>query len=127
MRIAAAAIAILSASSAFADCSQDLNNLKQAVVSAETGASTNQSGMPATKHQEQVLRGNQQDSGITGSTSQGVQAVSPHQQQVTGQATGQNADQVSRMMRDATKMAQAGDEQGCTMKVAEIKRMIGAK
>jgi hypothetical protein len=126
---AAAAIAVLAGSPAFANCTQDLTRLQQAVVSAETGASTNKTGMPATKHQEQVLAGNQQDSGTetTASTSKGVQAVSPHQQQVTGQATGHDADQVSRMMTEAKNMAKAGDEEGCMMKVSEIKKMIGVK
>src|SRR5262245_7361701 len=56
IRIATAtAIVLAFAAPAFADCKQELAALDQPVVSAETGAATNKSGMPATEHQEQVL------------------------------------------------------------------------
>ena len=54
------AVILLIAGPAFADCSQEIESLKEAVTEAETGASTTETGMPATKHQEQVLAGDQQ-------------------------------------------------------------------
>src|SRR5215211_5166957 len=133
IRLAAiTAVALLLATPAFADCNQELAKLEQAAVSAETGASTSKSGMPVTKHQEQLLPGNQQDnqttgSTTTGSTSAGVKAISPHQEQVTGQQTGNGAEQVSRTMTEARQMAKAGNEQGCMNKVSELKNLMGAK
>ena len=118
------AAAYLVASPALADCKQDLAMLDQPAVSAETGASTDGSGMPATKHQEQVMPGNQATSGeTTGSTSNKVEAMSPHQEQVTGVATGH--DQIAQMMTDARKLADAGDETGCMRKVTELKGLLG--
>jgi hypothetical protein len=100
--------------------------LEQPAVSAETGATTGKSGMPATKHQEEVMPGNQGTSGeTTGSTSNKVEAISPHQQQVTGEATGHDADQVAKMTTEARQMADAGDEAGCMKKVTELKDMLG--
>ena len=118
------AIAFLVASPALADCKQDLAMLEQPAVSAETGASTDKSGMPVTEHQEQVMPGNQTTSGeTTGSTSNKVEAISPHQEQVTGLATGQ--DQIAQMMTEARKLADAGDEAGCLRKVTELKGLLG--
>ncbi|WP_287238790.1 hypothetical protein [Mesorhizobium sp.] len=102
--------------------------LEQKVVSAETGASTSKSGAPVTKHQEELLPGKQQGGApeITGSTAGKVEATSPHQEQVTGKTRTQSADP-SQMMADARKMSEAGDEQGCMKKVAELKEILGAK
>jgi hypothetical protein len=123
---AAAAFSLVIASPAFADCAQDLDMLKQSVVSAETGASTDKSGMPVTKHQEEVLPGKQSSSGeTTGATSKQIQAISPHQQEVTGGATGHGADQIAQMMTEAGKLAKAGDEAGCMRKLSEMKKLLG--
>ncbi|RWM84858.1 MAG: hypothetical protein EOR84_32555 [Mesorhizobium sp.] len=129
IRIAlASALALVLASPAFADCSQELEVLEQKVVSAETGASTSKSGAPVTKHQEELLPGKQQGGApeITGSTAGKVEPTSPHQEQVTGKTRTQSADP-SQMMADARKMSEAGDEQGCMKKVAELKEILGAK
>lgn len=82
----AAAGTLLFAAPAVAHCQQELSDLEQPAVSAETGAATDNSGMPATKHQEEVLSGKQQQSGTetTGTTTGTVEAISPHQKQVTG-------------------------------------------
>ena len=130
MRLAATtAFALLLAGPAFADCNAELKNLDQAAVSAETGASTNQAGVPMTKHQKEVLGSKKQasDPATTGSTSSGVKTITPHQEEVTKQSAGAEADQLSRMMMDARKMADAGDEQGCMNKVTDLKKMMGAK
>ena len=100
--------------------------LEQPAVSAETGAITDKSGMPVTQHQEKVMPGKQTTSGeTTGSTSNKVEAISPHQEQVTGGAAGGSADQVAQMMTEARQLADAGDEAGCMSKVTELKGLLG--
>src|SRR5262245_2277950 len=107
-----AAFFVLVTAPALADCGQELSKLEAAVTMAETGAASNQSGMPATKHQEQVLSGNKAavDTETTGSTGETVKAISPHQQQVMGKGTGGDADQASQMMKEASDMSKAGNE-----------------
>ncbi|PSH59052.1 hypothetical protein CU102_27775 [Phyllobacterium brassicacearum] len=124
-----AAATLCFAAPAVADCQEELNNLKQATVSAETGAATDNSGMPATKHQEEVLSGKQQGSGteVTGSTTGTVEAISPHQKQVTDQPSGSQTEKIGQLMAEAGKMANAGDEQGCMNKVSELKNLMGIK
>jgi hypothetical protein len=129
LRIAtASALALAFASPALADCKQELAMLEQKVVAKETGAATGKSGMPATKHQEEVMPGKQQggDPEITGSTAGKVDATSPHQEQVTGERSAQSAEDASQLMAEARKMSEAGDEQGCLKKLAELKDMLGA-
>ena len=125
----ATAIALTFAFPAFADCSTELKMLEQKVVSAETGASTSQSGMPATEHQEQVLPGKQDgtDPGTTASTGGAVKPTSPHQEQVTGKRAEDSAGHASQLLADARKLSESGDEQGCMQKAAELKQMLGAK
>ncbi len=118
--------ALMLAFPALADCKQELANLAPNVTSAETGASPDPSGMPVTKHQEETMAGKQIDKETTGSTGT-VQPTSPHQEQVTGKKTAQSATHPSQVMAEATKMAQAGDEQGCMGKLAELKGMLGVK
>lgn len=81
--------------------------------------------MPATQHQEEVLSGKHQ-SGSTGSTSGEVEAISPHQKQVTGQATEKNGD-IGQILADARKLADSGDEEGCMRKLGELKDAMGMK
>jgi hypothetical protein len=124
----ASALALAFASPAFADCNQELAMLEQKVVSMETGAATGKSGIPATKHQEEVMPGKQQggDPEITGSTAGKVESTSPHQEQVTGKRSAQSAENASQLMAEARKRSEAGDEQGCLKKLAELKDMLGA-
>ena len=72
------AFAAIVVTPAFADCRAELTKLEQAVVTAETGAATNQSGMPVTKHQEQLLKGDQ--GGASAETTGSVDSSSPHQE-----------------------------------------------
>lgn len=126
------ALSLAMAVPAFADCREELTKLEQPAVTAETGAATNKSGMPVTKHQEEVLPGDQGTSGeTTGSTTTGptagkVEGVSPHQKEVTGGAADQPSDQVAKLMTEARGMADAGDESGCMQKVTELKELMGA-
>lgn len=126
---ALAAATLWFAAPAVADCKEELNKLKQPAVNAETGAATDKSGMPATKHQEQVLSGEQQKNGTetTGSTTGAVEAISPHQKQVTGQPSDQPADKIGELMAAARKMVDSGDEQGCLKNVSELKDLMGVK
>jgi len=123
-----AAFTLIFAGPAIADCNQELKALEQNVVAAGTGASTSETGMPGTKHQKEVL-GKQKsgESETTGSTAQAVTSASPHQEQVTG-LKGAGTDQhASQLMAEARKLAQAGNEQACMDKVAQIKDMLGMK
>jgi hypothetical protein len=122
------AVILLVAGPAFADCSQEIESLKQAVTEAETGASTAESGMPATKHQEQVLAGDQEGaeaaSGDAAAGQAGVPA-SPHQEQALAEpAAGGNA-QAADLVSEASNMAAAGNEEGCMQKVTEAKELLG--
>jgi hypothetical protein len=126
------ALSVMLAAPAFADCREELTMLEQPAVTAETGAATSESGMPATKHQEQVLQDTQGTStettgstSDTGAASDQVEAISPHQEEVTGGATGDDADQVATLMTEARQMADAGDEAGCMEKVTELKDLMG--
>jgi hypothetical protein len=126
------AVILLIAGPAFADCSQEIESLKAAVTEAETGASSAETGLPATKHQEQVLGGDQQgDKGAAGAgaAGQGDVPASPHQQQVLAEpAAGPSGGGVQRaadLVAEAGDMAEAGDEEGCIKKVAQAKDLLG--
>ena len=101
---------------AFADCSQEIETLKEAVTQAETGASSTETGLPATPHQEQVLAGNQGgDEGEAGAGGAGQADVpaSPHQQQVLAEPAAGDAasgEQAAELVAEAGDMAEAGDE-----------------
>ncbi|MER8549132.1 hypothetical protein [Mesorhizobium sp. M0323] len=127
--VSASALVLAFASPGFADCGQELKVLEPNVITAETGASPNKSGIPATKHQEEVMAGKQQGGNpeITGSTAGNVKPTTPHQEQVTGNRSAQNAEHPSQLMAEAHKMSQAGDEQGCMKKLAELKDALGVK
>ena len=45
----------------WAGCAEELAKLDSAVITAETGASTDPSGMEPTKHQQEVLSGDKSD------------------------------------------------------------------
>jgi hypothetical protein len=124
-----AAFAVILASPAFADCKQELNAIEQNVVSAGTGASTSESGMPATKHQEEVLAGKQKSDEpvTTGSTAAAVEPASPHQEQVIGKRSPESDQQATQLMAEARQMSEAGNEQECMKKVTELKDVLGAK
>ena len=81
-----AAIIGLMSGPTWAGCADELAKMEQAVVTAQTGASTDQSGMEPTKHQKQVMSGDKSDKAgsemavadeTTGSTSGQVEAESP--------------------------------------------------
>lgn len=128
-----AALSLAMAVPALADCREELSKLEQPAVTAETGAATNQSGMPVTRHQDEVMPGSQGTSGettgstTTGTTSGKVESISPHQKQVTGQSADQPSDQVAKLMTEARQMAEAGDETGCMDKVTQLKDAMGVK
>jgi hypothetical protein len=127
MCVSAAVFGLLSFP-AFANCEQELSKLKDAVTTSETGATTEQSGVPATKHQEEVLSGDKAETAATdttGSTGTAVEAVSPHQKAVTGMKGSTDAAHPSDMMKEAGDLAKSGDEAGCMTKVEQLKTMIG--
>ena len=124
--VTAAAFALILVSPAFADCNQELKALEQNVVAAGTGAS--ESGMPATKHQEEILASKQKSAEpeTTGSTAAAVQPTSPHQEQVTKRGT-QSAEHANQLIAEARKLSAAGNEQECMKKAAELKDALGMK
>ena len=111
------------AGTAFADCKQEIAGLKGAVTEAETGARTNAAGMPATTHQEDVLKGKQGDA--TGASGGDV-AASPHQREALAK-TDNGQQEPATLIAQADHMAAAGDEQGCMQKVSEVKDLLGLK
>ncbi len=124
-----AAIIGLMSGPTWAGCAEELAKLDFAVITAETGASTDPSGMEPTKHQQQVLSGDKSDkpgtdTETTASTSGGVEATTSHQKEVTGQ---KGAKDPALMMKDASDMAKAGDEAGCMKKLTELKSALGEK
>jgi hypothetical protein len=124
----ASAFTLLFTGPAFADCDQAVQDLKEMVTQAETGAGSAGSALPTSPHQEQVLAGKQQgETGPTGQSAadQSDMAASPHQQQVL--AGGEAGQQLSDLVAEASEMAEAGDEQGCMQKVAEAKTLLGVE
>jgi hypothetical protein len=117
---------LLIAVPAFADCTQEIDAVSEAVTLLETGASGAGTGLPATAHQEQVLPGQQQaDTETAGQSATGQADVpaSPHQQQVLAGA--QSGQQPADLVSQAKEMAEAGDEEGCMQKVGEAKNLLG--
>jgi hypothetical protein len=127
------AIMLLTTGSAFADCTQEIQRVEQAAIQAETGASSGGTGVPATKHQEEVLAGNQQteeSGGVAGGAGQSNVPASPHQQQAVGEKQGSAGkmaaeQQTAELIAQARDMAEAGDDQGCMTKVGEAKSLLG--
>ena len=124
------AVILMIAGPAFADCSQEIESLKGAVTEVETGASTAETGLPATKHQEQVLTGDQQGdkAALPAAGGQAAVPASPHQEQVLAEpAAGKAASgqQAADLVAQASDMAAAGNEEGCMQKVAEAKDLLG--
>ena len=125
--VTATAFLLLLSGSAFADCKQELDKLEPTVISAETGAATGQTA--ATEHQKEVTSGDKSavDTETTGSTGEAVKAISPHQEEVMGKDTKSQANKASQTMMEARKLADAGNEDGCMGKVAELKKLVGAE
>jgi hypothetical protein len=121
---------LLIAGPAFADCSQEIESLKEAVTQAETGASSVESGIPATEHQEEVLAGDQQseesESGA-GAAGQADVPASPHQEQTLAEpaAGADSGQQAAELVAQAGEMSEAGDEEGCMEKVTQAKDLLG--
>ena len=121
----ASAFTLLFTGPAFADCNQAIQDVKEMVTEAETGAGSGGSALPATPHQEQVLTGKQQgEPGVADQTASGQadMPASPHQQQVL--AGGQTGQQLSDLVAEASEMAEAGNEEGCMQKVTQAKSSL---
>lgn len=130
LRILAAGAALtLLASPAWADCQEEIQALDQQIVAAETGATTGDESLPATEHQQEVLGDeapHETAAGATGSTGD-VEATSPHQQQVVRELDDDTQAEASQMIDEARELAQAGDEQACMAKLAEIRELVGTQ
>jgi len=130
------ALMLLIAGPAFADCNQEIQSLKEAVTQAETGASSAETGLPATQHQEEVLAGDQQggkSAAGAGDAGQPDVPPSPHQQQVlaepaagpAGSGGAASGHQAADLIAQAGDMAEAGNEEGCMQKVTQAKDLLG--
>ena len=124
--LTASAVLLMFTGPAFADCKQEIESLSEAVTEAETGASTTNTEMPATAHQEQVLKGQQGDTAGASAAAQGDVPASPHQRQTlaTGQGGGQDP---ADLIAQASDMSASGDEDGCMQKVSEVKNLLGVR
>ena len=119
--LAASALATLLAPSALAACQDEISNLDQAAIAAETGAQTGDTA-EATEHQEQVLGGEQKaDTADVGD----VEAASPHQTQVLREIPDADRTKATTLLTEARDSAEAGDERGCMEKLAEAKKLLG--
>lgn len=123
-------VALVLAGPALADCRQEIQTLSESVTQAETGASSADTGLPATPHQEEVLAGNQQGETAeavgASDAGQGEMPASPHQQQALTQQTDQGGgQQPAALMAEARDMAEAGDEEGCMQKITQAKSLLG--
>jgi hypothetical protein len=134
--VTTSAIFVLISGPAFADCSQEIDSLKETVTQAETGASSAETGLPATQHQEEVLAGDQQGdkSGAgAGDAGQADVPASPHQQQVladpaagpAGSGDAAAGEQAADLIAAAGDMSEAGNEEGCMQKVTQAKDLLG--
>jgi hypothetical protein len=56
-----------------------------------------------------------------------VEPTSLHQEQVTGKRSTQSAEHASQLMAEARKMSEAGDEQECMKRLAELKDILRVK
>jgi hypothetical protein len=127
------AIMFAIAGPAFADCNKEIQSLDKAVIQAETGASSADTGIPATQHQEQVLAGAEQGNEGAGGAGQAEVPASPHQQQLltepaagpSGEGDVASGQQPADLIAEARDMAKAGDEEGCMQKVAQAKNLLG--
>jgi hypothetical protein len=122
-------VAVVLAGPAFADCMQEIQSLSETVTQAETGASSADTGLPATPHQEEVLAGSQQGNTAQAGASdagQGEMPASPHQQQALTQQTDQGGgQQPTELIAEARDMVEAGDEEGCMQKITQAKSLLG--
>ena len=125
--LTATAVAVLLAAPAFADCEAEIASLDEAVIAAETGAVSGDTGMPATQHQEEVLGLDEQAEEADVATIVGgaAEPVSPHQQKVLADLPDAERAQLSDLLSEAREMAAAGDEAGCMASVAEARTQLG--
>jgi len=98
---------------AAANCEAELSKLKDAVTAAETGATTAESGVPATKHQEQVLTATAGTETTESSSGAAVEAVTPHQKEVTGAKGSADAAHPSDLMKEKVQNAVGGAKELC--------------
>lgn len=125
--LTASALTLLLASPAFADCQEEVSNLEEAVIAAETGAATGEAEMPATEHQEQVLSEDQAEdetADVVASTGS-VEVLTEHQREALREVPDEDRTAAIAVLGEARAMATAGDEQACMDKLEEVKTQLG--
>ena len=123
----AAAVVLLGAGTAFAECDAEIRNLEEAMLHAETGATQAATGMPATEHQEEVLA---DDEAIaeeaTAAAEQPDDPATLHQEEVTAalEPDAETMEQAGQLLAEAREMAAAGDQEGCMQRVEQAQALL---
>jgi hypothetical protein len=123
----AAAVVLLGAGTAFAECDAEIRNLEEAMLHAETGATEAATGMPATEHQEEVLA---DDEAIaeeaTAAAEQPDDPATLHQEEVTAalEPDAETMEQAGQLLAEAREMAAAGDQEGCMQRVEQAQALL---
>ena len=120
--LTALAAALFIASPALADCQDDIAALEGQVTAGETGDAPDESGIPATKHQSEVLEGEQETMESSG-TADGTTAPSTEHQEKTLE-TMEHSPDVAELLQQARDHAEAGDEEACNQKVEEARSLL---
>lgn len=111
---------------ALADCRQDIGQLETQFKQAE-----GQGGQPAaTPHQTQTMQGTQTQTGAAGSvpsTGSAPDAASSEHQREVLKGAGQQSpqEQFASHLQEARRLAQNGDEAGCTAKAEAARELLG--
>jgi hypothetical protein len=123
----AAVVVLLGAGTALADCDQEIRNLEEAMLHAETGATEAATGLPATEHQEEVLADDEAiaDDEVA-AAEQPDDPATLHQEEVTGalEPNGAAVEEAGELLAEAREMAAAGDQEGCMQRVEQAQALL---
>lgn len=117
------AAAIFLATPALADCADEVASLESQVSAAETGAAPDDSGMPATQHQSEVLEGEQETMESSGTADSTTAPSSQHQEETLSSVEG--SSDVAQLLEEAREHAEAGDQEACSQKLEEARTQLG--
>lgn len=109
-------------SPALADCQEDIAALEGQVTPAETGVAPDESGMPATEHQSQLLEGEQETMQSSGTADSTTAPSSQHQEQTLEEM--EHSADVAELLQEARDHAEAGDQNACNDKVEEARSLL---
>lgn len=120
---------VLAAGPALAECKDDIAAIEDQVVAAETGAAPDESGMAATKHQSEVLTGEQETMQSAGTAESSTAPATRHQEEtLAGEETTASQEaspEIGQLLQEARDHAAAGDEEACAQKLEEVRSQMG--